>query len=77
MLKLAKGVPSQVMDMNENVRELVITPSMRQSRTVGSKSFDKDNKASSGLSHTTKGFLGNTPIQLGQALPQTEMTTSQ
>ena len=60
------GVPSQVIDMNENVRELVITPSMRQSRVANSKSFDtKEVKGSSGMSHTTKGFMGNTPVQLG------------
>ena len=52
--------------MNENVRELVITPSMRQSRVANSKSFDtKEVKGSSGMSHTTKGFMGNTPVQLG------------
>ena len=60
--------------MNENMRELVITPSMRQQDVATKQSQDKDKTGSSALSHTTKGFMGNTPVQLGHNLPGTEMT---
>ena len=48
--------------MNENMRELVITPSMRQQDVATKQSQDKDKTGSSALSHTTKGFMGNTPV---------------
>ena len=56
--------------MNENVRELVITPSMRQTKLQNVKSsYEKDRK-SSGMSQTTRGFMGkDTPLQLGTQLP--------
>jgi len=47
--------------MNENMRELNITPSMRQSQMLPNPSFEKDRR-SSDFSHTTKGFMGNTPV---------------
>lgn len=57
--------------MNDNVRDLVISPSMRGSKLDTKQSFEKgDANKSSGLSHTTKGFMGNgTPIQLEGQMP--------
>jgi len=48
------GLPKQVVEINENVRELVITPSMRQMQLQ----LDHDKmaeKRDSGLSNATKG----------------------
>lgn len=62
-------VPTQVIEMNENVRELMITPSMRQTDgTIVKQSYTKErtDKYSSALS----GFLGN-----NEHLPGTDMTT--
>ena len=73
-LKQQRSVPRQFIEMNENMRELVITPSMRQQDVATKQSQDKDKTGSSALSHTTKGFMGNTPVQLGHNLPGTEMT---
>ena len=66
------GLPSQVIEMNENVRELVIDASMRPSRALSKESQSDIGKngakrtrtvgESSDLSQTTKGFMGNTPV---------------
>ena len=55
--------------MNENVRELVIDASMPSRPATKQSLVDIQNGAkrtgdSSGMSHTTKGFMGNTPMHL-------------
>ena len=54
--------------MNDNVRELAITPSMRQTGgTMVNNSIEKEktDKYSSGLSNATKGFMGGNGLLHG------------
>ena len=57
--------------MNENVRELVIDAPAQQSRPATKQSLREAHGGakrtvgeSSDMSQTTKGFMGNTPVQL-------------
>jgi len=70
------GVPTQVIEVNENVRELAMTPSLRLTQQTNKSSYPKLplNKTDMSSAISTKGLAGNMSSGLNNNLGISQLT---